>query len=173
MTEPFIGEIKLFAGNFAIYGYAFCNGQLLPISQYDALYNLIGTTYGGDGLNTFGLPNLQGCVPVHMGTAPTGTTYVLGQQAGAATVTLSTNQLPAHNHQLVASLTQGTTSSPSGTALAAGAGIAMYSEGGTPDEPMATQSTGPAGGSLPHDNMQPYLTLNFIIALQGVYPSPS
>ena len=170
MSQPYIGEIRLFGGNFAPRGYAFCNGQLLPIAQYDALFALIGTTYGGDGQTTFALPNLQGRLPVHFGSGAGLSPYTLGQAGGAETVTLVTTQLPQHGHPPLAQSNPGG-GSPSGGVWAA-AGTAIYDTSGTPpDAPMRTDLVGTFGGSQPHDNIQPFLCINFIIALEGVFPS--
>jgi microcystin-dependent protein len=167
VSDPYIGEIKMFAGNFAPYGWALCNGQLLPIAQYQALYNLIGTTYGGDGQSTFALPNLQGRLPVHQGTG-----FVMGQVGGSETVTLTAAQLPAHPHSFQASLNTGSQKNPATNVPAAiGAGSAYAQD--PPTSAMAPQSIGTDGGGRPHDNMQPYLCVTFIIALTGIYPSQS
>jgi microcystin-dependent protein len=161
----------MFAGNFPPAGWAFCNGQTLPISENDVLFQLIGTTYGGDGEQTFNLPNLTSRVPVHMGRGPDGTQYQMGELAGAEQVTLSVQQMPAHTHALLASTTSGATASPIGNVLASpSGGIQLYYEGQTAG-PMNTAAVGGAGGSQPHDNMQPYLCINFIISLFGVFPS--
>jgi len=173
MGEPFIGEIRMFGGNFAPAGWAFCSGQLLPISENDALFNLIGTTYGGDGQQTFALPDLQGRIPVHAGTGGDGITYQLGEKAGVEEVTLTVNQIPAHTHVPIASTAAGTLSNPGGAIFAAaGTGEQCYS---TPPNPpqgtMNVQGILPTGGSQPHDNMAPYLCINFILSLFGVFPS--
>jgi microcystin-dependent protein len=173
-SNPYIGEIALFAGNFAPQGWAFCDGSQLAISDNDALFNLIGTTYGGDGQSTFALPDLRGRVPMHAGTGPSGSTYTLAESLGAEEVTLNTQQLPMHNHPVPASTQPGTTASPSGAVPAlAGSGSAQY----TPDTgSLATQPTqtlAAVGGSQPHNNMQPYLAVNYIISLYGIFPSPT
>ena len=173
MAQPYIGEIRMFAGNFAPSGWMFCQGQLLPISEYDALFNLIGTTYGGDGQETFALPNLASRIPIHMGTGKDGSTYDLGQPIGAESVTLSVAQTPAHSHPLTASLAAGSQPSPIGGVLATtSGGISLYYEGGV-DGSMNVQTIQPAGGSQPHDNNQPFLVLNFIVSLFGIFPSPT
>lgn len=167
MSLPFIGEIRLFGGNFAPVGWAFCNGQLLPISEHDALFALIGTTYGGDGQTTFGLPDLQGRSPVHQGSL-SGTTYVMGEAAGVETVTLTTQQIPAHSHRPTAGASPNSTS-PAGATWSTQAQLAFAT--GAPGTPMAAGAMQPAGGSQPHDNMPPYLAISYIIALEGVFPS--
>jgi len=166
MSQPFIGEIRMFGGLFAPYGYAFCQGQLLSISQYQALYALIGTTYGGDGVNTFALPDLQGRVPLHAGADSFGNTYVQGEKAGTESVTLTSQQNPAHSHTVVAQTTANA-KSPSNTVYGGG-GTSIYRA--SPSTQMNGAMVGVTGGQ-PHDNMMPYLVINFIIALQGAFPS--
>ena len=178
MATPFVGEIKLFAGNFAIRDWAICDGSLLPIPEYEALYALLGTTYGGDGQNLFALPDLRGRVPVHQGTEATGGTYTIGQLLGTETVTLSSAQLPQHTHPIFASTNTASTPDPSNAVTATGANaqppnpaVALYrNKGGTNLAPMGS-STANAGSSQPHENMQPYTCINYIIALFGIYPS--
>lgn len=165
MSTPYIGEIRMFGGNFAPVGWLFCQGQLLPISQYDVLFNLIGTTYGGDGQNTFALPNLASRFPVHQGSG-----YVLGQTGGVESVTLTTQQLPVHTHTALGSTTSNN-SSPSGNFWGLYATTSYSSS--APVTPMANNALNPAGGSQPHDNMSPYLVINFIIATEGIYPTPN
>ena len=167
MSTPYIGEIRMFAGNFAPVGWLLCQGQLLPISQYDVLFNLIGTTYGGDGQNTFALPNLASRIPYHQGSG-----YVLGQMGGAETVTLTTNQIPAHSHSLNADENSGTELSPANNVLAQTQNPLMY-RSITPSLAMNGNSVTSDGGGQPHDNMVPFLTINFIIATEGIFPSPS
>ena len=168
MSTPYIGEIRMFGGNFAPVGWMLCNGQLLPISEYETLFFLIGTTYGGDGQSTFALPNLQGRLPVHQ----TGG-FTLGQAGGAETVTLTTAQTPAHSHQFLGTLNDGAQANPAGNTVAKIVGGSAYA----PDPPtaaLAAQSIGNYnGGSQPHDNMQPYLCVSFIISLYGIYPTQS
>jgi microcystin-dependent protein len=163
--SPYVGEIRMFAGNFAPAGWAFCDGSLLSIADNDTLFQLIGTTYGGDGQTTFALPDLRGRAPVH-----TGTTWLLGQTGGVESVTLTTNQIPAHTHPAAASSAPGDASDPSGRVPARNAGGTPHYDGtiGTTLAAGALQST---GGSQPHTNMQPYLAINFIISLFGVFPS--
>jgi microcystin-dependent protein len=180
--EPHIGEIRIFAGNFPPAGWAFCDGQILPISEYDTLYNLIGTTYGGDGQSTFALPNLLGRVPMHMGTGSSGTTYQLGESSGTESVTLTTQQIPAHNHTLQGKVSipargdsTGNSASPVGNALGISGGKKFFARTQSAAGEMApmtmTTQINPGGGSQPHENMQPFLVLNFIISLYGIYPS--
>lgn len=172
MADPFVGEIRMFGGTFAPLGWAFCNGQLLSISDYQTLFAVLGTTYGGDGQTTFGLPNLVGRLPLHQGTSPsTGTPYALGQSAGTETVTLQTQHLPAHGHALNATSAAAGQASPAGQLPAnLGAGARIYAS--VPSGvPMAPQSIGPAGGGQPHANMMPFLAVSFIIALDGLFPT--
>jgi microcystin-dependent protein len=171
MAQPYVGEIRMFAGNFAPNGWMFCEGQPLPISENDVLFQLIGTTYGGDGEETFNLPNLASRVPIHMGTGPDGTTYQLGEMAGTEQETLTVQQIPNHTHPLTVSTALGNAPNPAGNVLAATTGgISLYFEG-SPDTSMNAQAIGPAGGSQPHENTQPFLCINFIISLFGVFPS--
>jgi len=163
MSEPFISEIRIFGFNFAPKGWAFCNGQTLPINQNQALFSLLGTTYGGDGVTTFQLPNFQGRVPMH-----TGTGFTLGQTGGEQTHTLITNEMPGHTHVPQGSTDSGTTVIPTGSVLAAASGL--YGSA-TDLVSLSPQTLGVQGSGQPHDNMQPYLTLNFCIALVGIFPS--
>lgn len=169
MADPYIGEIRMFAGNFAPLDWSFCNGNLIAISQNEALYNLIGTTYGGDGQTTFALPNLYGRIPLHQGQGPGLANYVLGQSAGTETVTLNTTQLPAHIHQLLAANLPGSVTDPKNSILAQSPSQIYTTDTSTPATMNANALT-PAGGSQPHDNMMPYLAVNFIISLYGIYP---
>lgn len=173
MGTPYIGEIRMFAGNFAPVGWAFCDGQLLAISENDALFTLIGTTYGGDGQETFALPNLQSRVPIHQGTGPDGTTYQMAEMAGVENVTLSTQQIPNHTHALLAAGTPGTQISPANSMLAESANVKLYIQGFSPSLNMNPGVVSAAGGSQPHENMQPYLAINFIISLYGIFPQQS
>lgn len=166
MSDPLLGSIILFAGNFAPRGYALCQGQILPISQNTALFSILGTTYGGNGQTTFALPDLRGRAPVGPGQGPGLSDYQLGEQSGVESVTLTVNQLPGHNHPLRASSGEQTTDRPtSGGGLARGG--AYISSGDTSDVSIAPI----AGGSQPHENRSPYLAVNYIIALQGIFPS--
>jgi microcystin-dependent protein len=168
-----VGEIRMFAGNFAPAGWMFCNGATLAISENETLFNLIGTTYGGDGENTFKLPDLQSRVPVHQGTSSaSGTNYVIGEMAGAEDVTLTTQQIPSHTHALAATKATGTQVNPGGNLLANSQGPQPYIQE-SPDNQLNAQAIQQSGGSQPHENMQPYLVINYIISLFGVYPSPT
>ncbi len=173
MSEPFIAEIRIFAGNFAPRGWAFCNGQLLPVSQNTALFSLIGTTYGGDGRTTTALPNLQGRAPMHPGRGPGLTARRLGQRGGMETVTLSEAQMPNHSHTLEARPSSASTSDPTNNYYANLTGANAYSNSTSSMVDMQAGLLQNAGGGQPHNNMQPFLTMNFIIALQGLYPSRS
>ena len=178
MSEPFIGEIIMFAGNFAPRGWAFCNGQLLSIAQNTALFSILGTTYGGNGQTTFALPDLRGRVPLHSGNDSQGpglSSYALGEQTGTESVTLLTTQMPAHTHVLAANTAAGTATEPAGNYIA---GVADANSGGlfpafeaTTNTTMGPLAISPAGGSQPHGNIQPILALNFIIATEGIFPS--
>ena len=168
MSNPYVGEIRLFAGNFAPAGWELCTGQLLPIAQFDTLFVLIGTTYGGDGQNTFALPDLRGRVPLHQGTG-SGASRVIGEAGGTERVTLSVAQLPPHSHAVRASSAAATGGTPGGAVLAA-TSIASYGSG-TPNIPMSAAAFPAEAGSQPHENMAPYLALNYIIALYGIFPS--
>lgn len=171
MSTPFIGEVRLFGGSFAPVGWAFCDGRLLPISEYEALFNLIGTTYGGDGQQTFGLPNLGGRVPMHNGNG-----LVIGEMSGSETVTLNSNQMATHGHLVGSTGQPGTAASPGGAIMAdqgpAGLSVLAYQAYDIATQVVINPNMiGFAGGSQPHENMQPYLTITFIIALYGIYPS--
>lgn len=169
MGAPYIGEIRMFGGNFPPVGWEFCQGQLLPISENDALFTLIGTTYGGDGQETFALPDLRGRIPVKAGSL-TGRTFVLGESGGVDSVTLTVNQIPLHNHPPVANTGKGDSPSPAGRTWARPNSGPAYASGATPNVPMSATMIQPAGGSQPHDNMMPYLPINFIISLYGIFP---
>jgi microcystin-dependent protein len=169
MAYPFIGEIKMFGGSFPPRGWALCNGQSIPISEHDALFNLIGTTYGGDGQVVFNLPDLRGRIPVHRGQGPGLSNRSQGETGGTETVTLTAQQIPTHSH-----LSQGT-SGPADTRNAGGALLArpvdpLYGNPVGATVGLAGQMVGPSGGNQPHSNTQPYLCVNFIIALEGIYP---
>jgi microcystin-dependent protein len=173
MGQPYIAEIRLFGGNFAPYGWSFCNGALLSISQNDAMFNLIGTTYGGDGQNTFGLPDLQGRVPVHQGQGPGLSNYVLGQKGGAETVTLTVGQLPAHNHAAIGANSTGQASTSPTNSSWGGPNPNADSYGpGPSNATMNAGCIGNTGGNQPHDNVLPFTAVSFIISLQGIYPTP-
>jgi microcystin-dependent protein len=172
--QPFVGEIRMFGGTFAPAGWAFCAGQLLPISENETLFNLIGTTYGGDGQSTFAVPNLCGRVPVHAGQGPgLSQNYQIGEQAGVESVTLSTQQIPIHTHTLTASTNVAQDTSPAGKVLGQIGGGALPYIQDTTDTNLNANAVTPAGGSQPHENMQPYLCISFIISLFGVFPSQS
>jgi microcystin-dependent protein len=174
MSQPYVGEIRMFAGNFNPAGWMFCAGQLLPISEYETLFNLIGTTYGGDGQSTFALPDLRSRVPIHQGSFA-GNSFTLAGNGGVEAVTLTTNQIPVHNHTLAAT-DSGQQQAPSSTTLPASATPTndhVYGPVGSAATTLATASIGNDGGSQPHNNIQPFLAVNFIISLFGVYPTPS
>ena len=167
MAQPYVGEIRLFGGNFAPAGWMFCDGQLLPISENETLFQLIGTTYGGDGQSTFALPDLRGRVPVHMGAG-----FVLAQTGGVEQVTVTTSQMPAHTHTLLATTGPASDPNPTGNVLAETTAVSAYSAS-APNADMAASSLAPDGGNQPHPNMQPYLCISFIISLFGIFPSPT
>jgi microcystin-dependent protein len=167
MAQPYVGEIRMFAGNFAPAGWMFCEGQLLPISENETLFQLIGTTYGGDGQSTFGLPDLQGRLPMHVGSG-----FILAENGGAEEVTLTTQQIPIHSHPFLASSATGTSTSPKDGVLAkTTTGFLYINE--NPTKAMAGTCISPTGGSQPHTNFQPYLCVDFIISLFGIFPSPT
>ncbi|WP_248928194.1 phage tail protein [Paenibacillus hamazuiensis] len=175
MSDPFVGEIRMFAGTYAPRGWAFCNGQLLPISQNTALFSLLGTNYGGNGTTTFALPDLQGRVPIHagQGSGPGLTPRTVGEKGGAAAVTLMTSQLPAHSHAMNCSSETGASSGPGEGIWAVPQGRrapAAYTSDTSSLKSMGAQALSTAGGNQPHNNMQPYLAVNFIIALEGIFP---
>jgi microcystin-dependent protein len=176
--DNYLGEIRIFAGNYAPEGWAFCKGQLVPISENDALFALIGTTYGGDGQSTFALPNLQSRVAVGQGQSVQGTNYTMGMAAGVETVTVLTPQLPVHQHQIlnaaITAITGGTGQTTPGNAFFSDTGASAYATTNSGQKLNASAVTGqstPAGGGQPHNNIQPVLAMNYIIALQGIYPS--
>nr|WP_314845271.1 tail fiber protein [uncultured Microbacterium sp.] len=168
MSEPYIGEIRMFAGNFAPAGWAFCDGSLLSIAEFETLFVLIGTTYGGDGQQTFAVPDLRGRSPIHAGQSRDGENYVLGQSAGLEKVTLTTQQLPAHAHGATTASAAGATG-PSNARWAAQQ-AAAFSDA-TPGAQLAADAVSPAGGDQPHENMPPFLALTYIISLFGIFPS--
>ena len=176
MADPFVGEIRMFGFNFAPTGWAMCNGQLMPISQNTALFSLLGTFYGGDGRTTFALPNLQGQAPVHQGQGPGLSQRFIGENSGSTNVTLLTTEMPSHTHTAgCLNSGAGLLASPQNNVWAGAAGRtppSLYSNAG-PNSPMSPQATSISGGGLPHNNMPPYLVLNFCIALQGVFPPRS
>jgi len=168
--DPFVAEIRIMANNFAPAGWALCNGQILPISQNTALFSLLGTTYGGNGLSTFALPDLQGRAPMHHGQGPGLTDRFLGETGGSVTETLIISEIPSHNHTLVSIPDVGDSNQPAGNGIARSTGAAIYSATAAPMVQMGPNSLSTTGSSLPHNNLQPLLTLNFVIAMQGVYP---
>ena len=172
MAQPYVGEIRLFAGNFAPVGWMFCDGQLLPISENETLFILIGTMYGGDGEQTFALPDLQGRIPLHFGTGPDGITYTQGEKAGVEEVTLTTQQIPIHTHAQGCNTGAGQASNDPVNAIASKAVLSQYlSTGATVAMGNPPMSSDIAGGSQPHTNFMPYLCLNYIISLFGIFPS--
>jgi len=173
MSSPYIGEIRMFGSSFAPVGWALCQGQPMPISQNDTLFNLIGTTYGGDGQETFNLPDLQGRVPVHQGQGPgISQTYVIGESGGVESVTLTTQQIPQHNHALVVSQDLGSLGDPTNLIYAQNTQILMYTQD-TASKFFTPTMLQPVGGNQPHENMQQFLVITFIISLYGIYPSPT
>lgn len=171
MAQPYVGEIRMFGGNFAIAGWAFCDGSLLPISENETLFQLIGTTYGGDGQSTFGLPDLRGRVPIHFGAGPGLSTYQLAENGGVESVTLIQSQLPIHTHAPVASNT-GSSDTPTGHYWANSTTGKPYSAA-PPTIQMNPGTVAPTGGSQPHDNMIPFQCVTYIISLFGIFPSPN
>jgi microcystin-dependent protein len=173
VSAPFVGEIRIFPYNFPPRGWAFCNGQIIPVSQNTALFAILGTFYGGNGTSNFALPNFIGRVPVHQGQGPGLSQYVIGEIGGSSTVTLPTQQIPSHAHNLLAFTGRGVTAHAnpaSGDALTASQGGSAYSPS-APDTQLSPVSVGQTGGSQPHDNAMPTLSLNFCIALQGIFPA--
>lgn len=166
MAQPYVGEIRMFAGNFAPQGWMLCEGQILPISENETLFNLIGTTYGGDGQSTFGLPDLRGRLSIHRGNG-----FIQGESGGTEEVTLTVNQIPAHNHPLLASTALANQEAP-GASVTGQSEVAIYGAQ-TPLGTMNPAAVSPAGGSQPHTNFQPYLCVSFIISMFGIFPSPS
>lgn len=165
MAQPYVGEIRMFGGNFAPAGWMFCEGQLLPISENETLFNLIGTTYGGDGQSTFALPDLRGRLPIHFGNG-----FVLAETGGVEQVTLTVQQMPVHTHPLLASTSPGTQNAPNNNLTAASPSVTLYT-GDITDSNMSQNAVGIIGGSQPHTNFQPYLCVDFIISLFGIFPT--
>ncbi|MCB1032392.1 MAG: phage tail protein [Acidobacteria bacterium] len=170
MSEPFVGEIRMFAGNFAPRGWAFCDGQLLAVSQNDALFSLLGTIYGGDGRTTFGLPDLRGRIPIHAGHGPGLSERRLGAKGGEEKVTLTVNQLPSHTHPMKASSDTALDIPPAGKVLGESTVASMYIND-IPSTNLSSQAISSVGGSRSHTNLMPFLCIHFIIALVGIYPS--
>lgn len=170
MSEPFVGEIRMFAGNFAPRGWAFCDGQLIAVSQNDALFSLLSTTYGGDGRTTFALPDMRGRVPLHQGSGPGLSPRRLGSKGGTEDVTITSNQMASHSHSLNANTEDATAAQPMGAVVAKGVGVSFYKAAGQ-NESMAYSAVTNTGGTQSHVNLMPTLCVNFIIALYGVYPS--
>lgn len=172
MAQPYVGEIRMFAGNFAPAGWMLCEGQLLPISENETLFNLYGTTYGGDGQNTFALPDLRGRIPIHGGTGPGLSTRPLAETLGSEEVTLTVNQLPSHTHPMFASTAPATGNSPLNAYIGESPSINLFSES-APGVALGVTAVSSGGGSQPHTNMMPYLCVNFIVSLFGIFPSPT
>ncbi len=170
MSEPFVGEIRMFAGNFAPRGWAFCDGQLLAVSQNDALFSLFGTIYGGDGRTTFGLPDMRGRIPLHQGTGPGLSARRLGSKGGEETVTLTTNQLASHSHDWNANTADATGAAPAGKVTAGTSSPQIYNQADQSVD-FASSAIAVSGGSRPHTNLMPTLCVNFIVSLYGIYPS--
>jgi microcystin-dependent protein len=168
MAQPYVGEIRMFAGNFAPAGWMFCEGQLLPISEYETLFQLIGTTYGGDGQSTFALPDLRGRIPIHSGNG-----FILAETGGAEEITLTVNQIPSHTHALMGSSSVAQSANPANNTMAAPTTFDVYRQETDPTANMAANAVSPTGGSQPHTNFQPYLCVDFIISLFGIFPSPT
>jgi microcystin-dependent protein len=171
--DPFVAEIRIFPFNFAPKGWAFCAGQLLPISQNTALFSLLGTTYGGDGKSTFALPDMQGNAPMHPSQGPGLSLHDLGEMGGSTAITLLQSEMPAHSHVLNSLPAPANRTAPAGNSFARVSAGSAYAPSGSPATMAAFEAIAPAGSSLPHNNMQPYLTLHFNIALQGVFPQRS
>jgi microcystin-dependent protein len=168
MAQPYVGEIRMFAGNFAPAGWMFCEGQLLPISENETLFQLIGTTYGGDGQSTFALPDLRGRIPLHQGNG-----FILAETGGAEEITLTVSQIPAHSHPLLGSTATAASTDPTSNIGARVTVAAVFLYGtDNPAQPIAPQAVGPVGGSQPHTNFQPYLCVDFIISMFGIFPPP-
>ncbi len=169
MSQPYVGEIRMFAGNFAPNGWSFCNGSILAISENEVLFELIRNTYGGDGQTTFALPDLRSRVPIHVA----GTSFQLAQSGGTETVTLTTQQLPAHTHALIANNNTANTATPANGYLARSSDIKAFVGNSTPSDSLLPTTVTNSGGNQPHENVQPFLCVNFIISLFGIFPSPN
>jgi microcystin-dependent protein len=165
MAQPYVGEIRMFAGNFAPAGWMFCEGQLLPISEYETLFNLIGTTYGGDGQSTFALPDLRGRIPLHFGNG-----FTLAETGGVEEITLTVSQIPAHSHAFLGTTSAANQTTPTNNVMAQSLTVSFYNSA-PPNTAMAAGTTSSVGGSQPHTNFQPYLCVDFIISLFGIFPS--
>ena len=170
MADPFVAEIRIFPFNFPPKGWAWCNGQILPLSQNTALFSLLGTTYGGDGKSTFALPDLQGRAAMHPGQGPGLSRHDLGETGGSETVTLLESEIPAHSHALMSNAATANRTTPVGNSIARVSGATAYAPAAAPTAQLAPEALAPAGGDQPHNNLQPYLTFYFNIALQGVFP---
>ncbi|MGA7672506.1 MAG: tail fiber protein [Nitrolancea sp.] len=169
MAQPYVGEIRIFAGNFAPAGWMFCEGQLLPISEYETLFNLIGTTYGGDGQSTFSLPDLRGRIPLHQGNG-----FILAETGGTEEITLTVPQTPSHSHLLFGSAANATTTSPTSNVPGTMPEVTTFAYGtDLPSTTLNSSSISSVGGSQPHNNFQPYVCINYIISLFGIFPSPT
>ena len=173
MGQPYVGEIRMFAGNFAPAGWAFCAGQLLSIAENDTLFTLIGTTYGGDGQSTFALPDLRGRIPIHQGQGPGLSSHTIGESSGSENVTLTVNQMPTHPHAFMGTSSNASAANPANAVVAAPSTIDLYRPATVPGTNLAANALGTVGGSQPHDNLQPYLCVSFIISLFGIFPTPN
>ena len=171
MSQPYVGEIRMFAGTFAPQGWANCDGQEMPISDNEVLFQLVGTTYGGDGQETFGLPDLRGRAPVHQGQG-SSSSYVIGQNGGAETSTVTQGQTPVHNHPFLASTAGGTSDGPAGKVIGSPPAVTLFIRD-TPGTPLPASSVTSVGGSQPHENRMPFIAIRYIISLYGVFPSQS
>ncbi|HST68170.1 MAG TPA: tail fiber protein [Solirubrobacterales bacterium] len=173
MAQPYVGEIRMFGGTFAPAGWGFCKGQLIPIAEYETLFNLIGTTYGGDGQETFALPDLQGRIAVHQGKGPGITQdYTIGEVGGVEEVTLTREQMPTHSHGMLASQGPGNSNTPQGNVIGSPPAVTLFKRE-APDRNLAPTMVLPVGNSQPHENKMPYLTITYIISFFGIYPSPT
>ena len=173
MGTPYVGELRMFAGNFPPAGWEFCSGQLIAISENPTLFSLIGTTYGGDGQNTFALPNLMGRIPIHMGQGPGLSNRIISETGGFEEVTLTISQIPNHSHQMLATGNAASSSNPANNVFAVTSGFDAYFDGQDANNNLTASVINPTGGSQPHENMQPFLCISFIISMFGLFPSPS